>query len=127
MEMARLTSKGQITIPIEIRKKLNLKEGDKVIFVTAGDRILLENSSAFAVHETRRKYDGLIEELNLHTEEDLINVISEIRKESMLKLRKDLLSAELDRLEGDSEHTLEEVIDKMKTAVYEVSHGDSKQ
>ena len=29
MELARVSSKGQITIPIEIRKKLNLKEGKK--------------------------------------------------------------------------------------------------
>jgi len=33
MEIAKVSSKGQITIPIEIRKKLNLKEGDKVVFV----------------------------------------------------------------------------------------------
>ncbi|MDD4570730.1 MAG: AbrB/MazE/SpoVT family DNA-binding domain-containing protein [Tepidanaerobacteraceae bacterium] len=26
MEVAKITSKGQITIPIEIRKKLNLRE-----------------------------------------------------------------------------------------------------
>jgi len=29
MELARISSKGQITIPVDIRKKLNLKEGDK--------------------------------------------------------------------------------------------------
>jgi len=29
MEVARITTKGQITIPIEIRRKLNLKEGDR--------------------------------------------------------------------------------------------------
>mgnify|MGYP001003478013 CR=1 FL=1 len=33
MELARISSKGQITIPIEVRKKLNLKEGDKVLFI----------------------------------------------------------------------------------------------
>ena len=31
MELAKITSKGQITIPIAIRKILNLKDGDKVI------------------------------------------------------------------------------------------------
>lgn len=29
---SRLTSKGQATIPVEIRKALHLKEGDTVIF-----------------------------------------------------------------------------------------------
>ena len=30
--MTRLTSKGQTTIPVEIRKALRLKEGDQVLF-----------------------------------------------------------------------------------------------
>ncbi|WP_371414198.1 AbrB/MazE/SpoVT family DNA-binding domain-containing protein [Acetobacterium carbinolicum] len=29
MDLAKVMSKGQVTIPINIRKKLNLKEGDK--------------------------------------------------------------------------------------------------
>ena len=33
MELAKVTSKGQITIPIEIRKKLGIKNGDKILFV----------------------------------------------------------------------------------------------
>ena len=28
MELAKVTSKGQVTIPIEIRKKLGIKNGD---------------------------------------------------------------------------------------------------
>jgi antitoxin PrlF len=33
MAAATLTSKGQITIPIEVRKDLNLKPGDKILFL----------------------------------------------------------------------------------------------
>lgn len=33
MSSATLTSKGQITIPAEVRRRLSLEEGDKVIFV----------------------------------------------------------------------------------------------
>lgn len=32
MATAAVTSKGQITIPIEVRKKLGLKPGDRVLF-----------------------------------------------------------------------------------------------
>ena len=31
-QRATLTSKGQITIPVEVRRKLNLHEGDQVVF-----------------------------------------------------------------------------------------------
>jgi antitoxin PrlF len=40
MEIAKVTSKGQITIPVEIRKKLNLKNGDKVVFMEDQDKVL---------------------------------------------------------------------------------------
>lgn len=37
MEMAKISSKGQISIPIAVRKHLNLTEGDKVIFIIDDD------------------------------------------------------------------------------------------
>jgi antitoxin PrlF len=32
MAMARVTTKGQITIPLEVRKSLDIKEGDDLLF-----------------------------------------------------------------------------------------------
>ena len=32
MELAKVTSRGQITLPLAIRRKLDVKEGDKVVF-----------------------------------------------------------------------------------------------
>jgi antitoxin PrlF len=37
MPAATVTSKGQITIPIEVRKKLGLKSGDKIDFFATED------------------------------------------------------------------------------------------
>jgi len=37
MPTAKLTSKGQITIPIEVREKLRLKAGDKIDFFETED------------------------------------------------------------------------------------------
>ena len=36
-----ISSKGQITLPIEIRHRLGLRPGDRVEFVTDGDRTYL--------------------------------------------------------------------------------------
>ena len=33
-----ISSKGQITVPLEIRRRLGLKEGDRVEFVVENDR-----------------------------------------------------------------------------------------
>jgi AbrB family looped-hinge helix DNA binding protein len=36
-----LSSKGQITVPLEIRRRLGLKEGDRVEFVVEGERTII--------------------------------------------------------------------------------------
>ena len=36
MEVSTMTSKGQITIPVAVRKKLDLQQGDKVLFGQLG-------------------------------------------------------------------------------------------
>lgn len=38
---AQITSKGQVTVPLEIRKLLRLKQGDKVVFEAEGDLVTL--------------------------------------------------------------------------------------
>ena len=45
MELAKLTTKGQITIPAEIRKRLNVRAGDKVVFLEENGRIFIENAA----------------------------------------------------------------------------------
>jgi AbrB family looped-hinge helix DNA binding protein len=37
-----LTSKGQITLPVSVRKELNLKPQDRLIVSTEGGRVILE-------------------------------------------------------------------------------------
>jgi len=41
MNKAKITFKGQVTIPKEIRKALTIQEGDTVIFEVEGDHAIL--------------------------------------------------------------------------------------
>ena len=77
MELAKVTSKGQITIPKEIRKKLGIKEGSKVLFLEEAGRIYLANSSM----EAQAAFVGEAERLGLETEEDVMAMVKELRKE----------------------------------------------
>lgn len=44
MEVAKISTKGQITIPIEIRKKLKVNPGDRVVFMEQGEKIIIANA-----------------------------------------------------------------------------------
>ena len=47
MLISTLTSKGQATIPAEIRKDLHLKAGDKIIFEVVQNKVTLKKASVF--------------------------------------------------------------------------------
>ncbi len=49
MDVATLTSKGQITVPISVRKKLGLKQGDKIVFIEDAQGIRILNASAITI------------------------------------------------------------------------------
>ena len=50
MNLARVSSNGQITVPIEIRRMLGLKSGDKILFFQKPDgEIVVTNASANAI------------------------------------------------------------------------------
>lgn len=81
MEIAKMTSKGQITIPIEVRKRLKLSEGDKVVFIQEGDRYVLANSSLVALHDIQSAMIGVAEESGLNSDEDVMQMIHNMRNE----------------------------------------------
>ena len=33
MNLAKVSANGQVTVPVEIRRRLQLKEGDKLLFI----------------------------------------------------------------------------------------------
>ena len=71
MELAKVTSKGQITIPLMIRNKLLLKTGDKV-YITNAAQITLANVQA--------QMQGEAKKAGFETDDDVIVYITELRK-----------------------------------------------
>ncbi len=41
VSVGTVTSKGQVTIPKEIRETLGVNEGDKLLFLVEGDKVVL--------------------------------------------------------------------------------------
>ena len=75
MELAKVTSKGQVTIPVDIRKKLGIKNGDKVLFIEDAGRIYMMNSSMEALREAQMAFKGEAERLGLKNDDDVMEMI----------------------------------------------------
>ncbi len=52
MAESKLTSKYQVTIPKNIREMYELKEGDPLLFLPFGDKIILEKKRKIKLAET---------------------------------------------------------------------------
>ncbi len=48
LKTVKVSQKGQIVIPIDIQRELNIKKGDKLILVKEGRRLMLEKPQRFA-------------------------------------------------------------------------------
>ena len=85
MELAKITSKGQITLPIGIRRSLNLKDGDKVAFIEEDGKYVLINPTMIAFENIRKEFDGEAEKLELKDVDDVVDMVKEIRGERRKK------------------------------------------
>ena len=81
MELAKLTAKGQITLPIAVRRKLGVKDGDKVAFIEQGNQIVVVNASLEALIRVQESFSGIAKEQGLKSEDDVVQMIKSLRAE----------------------------------------------
>jgi antitoxin PrlF len=79
MELAKVTSKGQITIPLQIRKRLKLKEGDKIFFMEEKGKIVVQNASQVALGAFQEELAGEAARAGFASEDDVVRYIKELR------------------------------------------------
>lgn len=76
MEVAKISSKGQITIPVSVRNALKLKAGDKIVILEENGRFYFENSAMLAFKRAEEA-----EKAGFTSEEEMQEYMKEIRKE----------------------------------------------
>ncbi|MBI2652154.1 AbrB/MazE/SpoVT family DNA-binding domain-containing protein [Candidatus Woesearchaeota archaeon] len=54
IEMGKISSRGQIAIPSDIRREMDLKEGEKVLFLFEEDTLLIKKVSINTFEEITR-------------------------------------------------------------------------
>ncbi|MCL2374024.1 MAG: AbrB/MazE/SpoVT family DNA-binding domain-containing protein [Treponema sp.] len=84
MEIARVTSKGQITIPRDIRAKMDIKRGDKIVFFEDNGKYFFQNSASLAIkalEDLQNIMKGEAEKAGFNDPEDVEKYIKSLRKE----------------------------------------------
>jgi len=81
MELAKITMRGQITIPVGIRRRLGVKDGDKVVFIEENGRVVIENAAMLALKTAQDAFAGEAEQLGIKTEQDVVDLVKEVRRE----------------------------------------------
>lgn len=80
MNLAKISSNGQITVPVEIRRLLGLKSGDKILFFQNSDgEVVLSNASASAIRKAQHAFSGAAEAMGVRDENDVQALIDELR------------------------------------------------
>ena len=82
VDNAKVMSKGQITIPKDIRDLLGLSCGDRVTFIVDGTgSVRLVNAATYAMQLLQANMSGAATEAGISSEEDVMAMISEMRSE----------------------------------------------
>lgn len=81
IDNAKVMSKGQITIPKDIRKVLGVESGDRVTFIVEGQNVRIVNSAVYAMQTLQAEMLGEAERAGLTTEEDVMALVKDLRNE----------------------------------------------
>lgn len=80
MNLAKISSNGQITVPVDIRRQLGLKAGDKVMFLQKPNgEIVISNASTEAIFKAQKAFAGVAKSIDVYNEDDIQNIVNETR------------------------------------------------
>ena len=80
MNLAKISANGQITVPVEIRRQLGLKSGDKILFLqNQNGEIVVSNTSAAAIRKAQTAFVGAAEAMEVSSEDDIQALVDEVR------------------------------------------------
>ena len=79
---AKVMSKGQVTIPKDVRAVLGVKSGDKVTFIVEGDVVRVVNAASYAMQVLQQQIAGEAAKAGIASEDDVAELVSTMRAEA---------------------------------------------
>lgn len=81
VDNAKIMPKGQVTIPKDFRDILGVSNGDRIVFVFDGKSVRIVNSAVFAMQALQSEMAGEAIRAGLTSDEDVQNLVAELRNE----------------------------------------------
>ena len=78
---ARVMSKGQVTIPKNIREALGVSTGDRVTFILENNSVRVINSAVYAMQKFQEQMKGQAKKAGFTSEENVSDWITNTRRE----------------------------------------------
>lgn len=78
---AKVMSKGQVTIPKDVRAALGIDTGDRVTFIVEGTSVRVVNSAVYALMKFQEQMTGEAEKVGLMDEDAIAEWITSSRRE----------------------------------------------
>lgn len=82
IDNAKVMSKGQVTIPKDVREILGISSGDRITFVVENGNVRLINSAVYAMQLLQAQMANEAENTGLTSDEAIMDLVKEIRAES---------------------------------------------
>ena len=79
IDIGTISARGQVAIPSEIREKMHLKEGEKVLFILEGDTVLMKKVSSLSWEEITKPLRAAAKRAGLK-ESDVPKIVERVRK-----------------------------------------------
>ena len=82
IDNAKVMSKGQVTIPKDVREILGISSGDRITFVVENGNVRLINSAVYAMQVLQAQMANEAENTGLTSDEAIMDLVKEVRAES---------------------------------------------
>ena len=79
VDNAKVMSKGQITIPKDVRNVLGVSSGDRVSVIVEGNTVRIVNSAVYAMQMLQSELAGEAQRICLTSDDAVMDMVKEIR------------------------------------------------
>jgi AbrB family looped-hinge helix DNA binding protein len=81
VDNAKVMTKGQITLPKDIREALGVITGDRVTLISQDNQVIMMNSAVYAMKMLQSSMEGEAKKARLRSDKDVVDLVKKMRSE----------------------------------------------